>query len=200
FFYQSYFEPAVMIACGKGFVISQPQVPAIGEFLAQRAPTVSCDAIPAGTALGTQYLYQGAWRYLMDGVGLTGRLRGVSWNQLGPLYGLLYAATLTAFYATFRLGMSPALAILGVAALATSRLHLAYFPILRDYAKAPFTLILIFLLGLLVARAPSRKNVIGAAAAYGIVLGLGYGFRTDFLAEIPIFFITLFLFLPGGIA
>src|SRR4051794_11046406 len=29
FYYQNYFEPAVMIGCGKGFVVARPQVPAM---------------------------------------------------------------------------------------------------------------------------------------------------------------------------
>jgi len=85
------------------------------------------------------------------------------------------------------------------AALCVSRLHLAYLPVLRDYAKAPFTLILIFLLGLLVKLRPSWKSVLTISAAYGVVLGVGYGFRTDFLAAIPPFFLTVFGFLEGGL-
>ena len=36
FYYQTYFEPALMIACGKGYVIAQQPVPAITAFLAQQ--------------------------------------------------------------------------------------------------------------------------------------------------------------------
>jgi hypothetical protein len=45
FYYQLYFEPAVMVACGRGFVVAQPQVPAMVEFLWRR-PTGSRAAIP----------------------------------------------------------------------------------------------------------------------------------------------------------
>ena len=40
--------------------------------------------------------------------------------------------------------------------------------------------------------------MLAIAAAYGAVLGVGYGFRTDFLAEIPPFFLALAVLLKGG--
>jgi len=199
FFYQTYFEPAVMIACGKGFVVAQPQIPALVAFLTQQQDRFSCDAIPNAAVLGTEGVYQGAWRYLLSAVGITWRVLGVSWSGLGPLFGVLFGAMIAAVYAVCRLGMGPPLAAICAGALCVSRLHLAYFPGLRDYAKAPFTVILIFLLGLLVTRGPTRKGVLTLAAAYGVVLGIGYGFRTDFLAAIPPFFFTVFGFLEGGL-
>jgi hypothetical protein len=199
FSYQTYFEPAVMIACGKGFVVAQPPVPAVTAFLAQREDRLSCDAIPADATLGTYGLYQGAWRYLMLTVGFAWRVLGVSWKGMGPLFGVLFGVTIVAAYAIFRLGMGPLLAALCACAIAVSKLHLVYLPILRDYAKAPFALILIFLLGLLVTRRPTWRSVLPIAAAYGVVLGFGYGFRTDFLASIPPFFLTLTGFLDGGL-
>jgi hypothetical protein len=199
FYYQHYFEPAVMIACGKGFVVSQPPLPAVSAFLQQRVDRFSCDAIPAGANLGTEGLYQAPWRYLMFGVGLSWRVLGVSWSGLGPLFGTLFGATITAAYAIFRLGMSPLLGVLGSYALSVSSLHLINLPQLRDYAKAPFTLILVCLLGVLVTRRATWKGILTVSAVYGAVLGVGYGVRTDFLANIPPFFLALAGFLEGGV-
>jgi hypothetical protein len=199
FYYQHYFEPAVMIACGKGFVVAQPQVPAMGLFLGRQVDRFSCDAIPRSTTLGTEGLYQGPWRYLMFAVGGAWRLLGVSWSGLGPLFGTLFGATIAGAYAIFRLGTSPVFAAVGAVALSVSKLHLGYLPSLRDYAKAPFTLILIFLLGLLVKRRTTWRGTLAIAAAYGAILGIGYGFRTDFLADVPLFFLTLIGFLEGGL-
>jgi hypothetical protein len=199
FYYQNYFEPAVMIACGKGFVVAQPQVPAMVEFLWRRADRFSCDAIPPGANLGTEGLYQAPWRYLMFAVGVSWRVLGVSWSGLGPLFGALFGLTIAAAYAIVRLGAGPLLAVLCACGLSVSGLHLFYLPQLRDYAKAPFTLILVFLLGFLVKRPATWRSTLPIAAAYGAVLGLGYGFRTDFLANIPPFFLTLIAFLEGGL-
>ena len=199
FYYQLYFEPAVMIACGRGFVVAQPQVPAMVPFLWRRVDGFSCADIPAGTVLGTEGLYQAPWRYLMLTVGLAWRVLGVSWSGLGPLFGALFGATIAAAYCIVRLGAGPFFAALCAVGLSVSGLHLFYLPQLRDYAKAPFTLVLVFLLGLLVVRRPAWRGTLLIAAAYGAVLGIGYGFRTDFLANIPPLFVTLFGFLDGGL-
>ncbi|PYR42928.1 MAG: hypothetical protein DMF93_04430 [Acidobacteria bacterium] len=177
FYYQLYFEPAVMVACGKGFVVARPQVPEMVAFLQQRVDRFSCDAITPQTALGTEEVFQqGPWLYLMLTVGWAWRLLGVSWSALGPLFAAMFGTTIAAAYLIFRLGVGPLLAAIGAAGLSTSRIHLKFLPILRDYAKAPTI-----------------------AALYGATLGIGYGFRTDFLAYIPSFFVTLALFAPGGL-
>jgi hypothetical protein len=198
FFYQSYFEPAVMVACGKGFVVARPQIAAMTGFLSQQTDGFVCGAIPPDAKLGTEDLYQGPWRYLMVTVGVAWRVLGISWSGMGPLFGVLFAATIVAAYGIFRLGMGRSLALLCACGLCLSPLHLLNLPHLRDYAKAPFTLLLILLLGLLVTRRPAWRNVLAIAAGYGVVLGIGYGFRTDFLANIPAFFLVLFVFLEGG--
>jgi hypothetical protein len=200
FYYQNYFEPAVMIGCARGFVVARPQVPEMVPFLWRQADRFSCDAIPANAPLGTDDMFQqGSWRYLMLAVGYTWRLFGVSWIALGPLFAALFGGSVAAVYAIFRLGMGPVLAVLGAIALSVSELHLKYLFSLRDYAKAPFALVLMFLLGLLVVRRVTSKGVLTIAALYGAVLAVGYGFRTDFTADIPPFLIALALFLDGGV-
>src|SRR5262245_15955166 len=199
FYYQHYFEPAVMVACGKGFFVARPQVDAMVPFLWRQADRFSCDAIPADAPLGTRDMYQGSWRYLMYAVGLTWRVVGISWSALAPLFGLLFGATIAAAYAVLRLGMSPFVARLGALALTQSNLHLSYMPHLRDYSKAPFTLALLFLLGLLVTGETTARRVLGLSALYGAVLGFGYGFRTDLLADLPPLLLALFFFMKGGV-
>jgi hypothetical protein len=200
FYYQNYFEPAVMIGCGKGFVVARPQVPAMVPFLWRQADRFSCDAIPPDAPLGTDDMFQqGSWRYLMLAVGFTWSLFGVSWSALGPLFAALFGAAIASLYAVFRLGMAPALALAGALLLRFSDLHLKYLPVLRDYTKAPFALVLIFLLGLLVLRRATWRSVLAITATYGAVAGVGFGFRTDFLAYLPPLFIALFVFLDGGV-
>ena len=200
YYYQIYFEPAVMIACGKGLVVARPQVPAMVAFLWRQTNEFSCDAIPRDAPLGTSDLFQlGSWRYLMLAVGWTWRLFGVSWRTLGPLFALLFATTAAALYALFRIGMGPALAAAAALAVSLSEYNRSYLLVLRDYTKAPFTLLLIVLIGALVARQQTRARVLTAAAAYGAILGIGYGFRPDFMGDVPPFFVALFLFLPGGL-
>src|SRR5689334_3122613 len=149
-FYQQYFEPAVMIACGHGFVIAHPAPAPLVEFLQRKVNTFSCDQVAGPLDLSTQYLYQGAWRYLMYAVGLTWRLTGVAWTRLAPLFGVLFGLTIVAAYGIFRQGMGRALALAGAGVLSVSTVHVTNLPNLRDYSKAPFTLATVLILAVLV--------------------------------------------------
>jgi len=111
----------------------------------------------------------------------------------------LFGASIAAAYAVFRLGMGRVLSLAGALILSYSPLHLKYLTALRDYAKAPFMIALLFLIGLFVKQRSGWKAVLATAAAYGAVAGIGYGFRTDFLSFIPPFIICAFLFLEGGL-
>lgn len=198
-FYQAYFEPAVMVACGKGFVISSSQPKPLEDFLSSRRDTFDCGEIPAGLPLGTQDLYQGAWRYLLVSIGLGWRiLGGISWSGMGPIAGFGFGGVIALAYGIFRLGMGPALAVVGSILLAASPMHLLNLPHLRDYSKAPFTLALVLIVGLLVTGPVSWRRVLALSATYGAVLGIGYGFRTDFLVNLPVLLVVLFAFLEGG--
>jgi hypothetical protein len=197
-FYQSYFEPAVMMACGRGFVLAHPPVPAVADFLARKTDRLPCDAIPQSAGLSDYGVYQRIWLYLMLTVALTWKVLGVSWSGMGPLFGGLFGATIVSAYGVFRVGMGRVVSLLGAAALSVSAIHLQNLPHLRDYAKAPMTIALIGLLFAMVVKPPSWRRLLTVAGAYGLVLGVGYGFRTDFLALIPVFFVVLFAFVPGG--
>lgn len=198
-FYQTYFEPAVMVACGKGFVISKVQPKPLEDFLFQRRDALACSDIPPETELGTRYLYQGAWTYLLVTIGLAWRVLGISWSGLGPIFGVAFGSVIALSYGLFRFGMGRGLAIAGSACLAVSSMHLLNLPHLRDYFKAPFTLALILLLGLLVTLPVRTWILTTLAVGYGAVLGIGYGFRTDFLINVPVFLVTLFAFVDGGL-
>ncbi len=195
-FYQLYFEPAVMIACGRGgFVISEQQPKPLEDFLWRRRDRLSCSELPPDLKVGKKGIYQGAWFYLEYTVGLYWKVAGVSWSGMGPLFGLLFGIVIALTYGVSRLAMGRLFALVPAAGLAVSSAHLANLPHLRDYAKAPFTLALVFTLGLLVTRPLKSRTVLLLATVYGVVLGIGYGFRTDFLTSIPLIVIVLFLFL-----
>ena len=199
-FYQLYYEPAVMMACGHGFVQADPPLPAITDFVLLKRNTLSCADIPAGTNLTARGLDQKkAWIYLLATVAAAWRVLGISWSGLGPLLGVLFGGTIVAAYLIFRIGMGRVVAVACAVALMVSSVHLQNLPHLRDYAKAPFTLTLMLLVFLMVAGAATWRRLLAIAAAYGVVLGIGYGFRTDFLIDIPLFLLVLFLFIDGGV-
>ncbi|HKF67185.1 MAG TPA: hypothetical protein VKB36_11660 [Vicinamibacterales bacterium] len=197
-FYQSYFEPAVMLACGRGFLIAHPPVPAVVDFLERKSDSLSCADIPPTTVVSDQALYQRPWLYLMLTVAITWKLLGISWSGMGPLFGVLFGLTIIAAYGILRIGLSRAVAIAGAVVLAVSAVHLQNLPHLRDYAKAPLTLALIWLLMVMATVPPTWRRLPAIGGVYGLILGIGYGFRTDFLVEIPVFFCVLFAFVAGG--
>lgn len=199
FFYQNYFEPAVMLACGRGFVVAQERPQALDDFLFQRSDTFDCASVASPLMAGPEGVYQYGWYYLMLSVGLAWKVLGVSWSGLAPYFGLLFGTVIVLAYALFRLAAPPALALAPALALTASSLHLQNLPHLRDYAKAPFVLALILLMAWLVRRPMRRAALLGVAALYGAVLGVGYGFRSDLLANIPPFVVAMLLFLPGGV-
>jgi len=198
-FYQIYFEPAVMIACGKGFVISEHQPQALEDFLWRRRDNLSCGELPPDLRLGDRGLYQEAWTYLQYTVGYAWRILGISWSGMGPLFGFFFGLVTALAYAIFRIGMGRWLAVICTAGLATSSFQLLNLPHLRDYSKVPFTLGLVLILGLLVTRPVRPRTVLMLAAAYGAVMGFGYGFRTDLLVNLPVMMVALFAFLDGGL-
>jgi hypothetical protein len=199
-FYQLYYEPAVMMACGHGFVQADPPLPAITDFVLLKRDALSCADIPPGTHLTARGLDQKkAWIYLLSTVAAAWRVLGISWSGLGPLFGILFGATIAAAYGIFRVGMGRAVSAACAVALMVSSVHLQNLPHLRDYAKAPFTLTLMLLLFVMVAGAATWRRLLAIAVTYGVVLGIGYGFRTDFLIDIPLFLLVLFLFIDGGI-
>jgi hypothetical protein len=199
FFYQTYFEPAVMVACGQGFLVAHPQPPAVRAFLFQETDRFSCDELPRDLKVGPQGLYQRPWRYLMTTVAIVWKVLGISWSGLVPLFGLFFAATTVLVYALARLMVGRIAASACAAALAVSPLQLANLPHLRDYSKAPFTVALGMILVALVLRPRRTRDVLLLSLGYGLVMGVGYGFRTDLLVDIPPFLISVALFLPGGV-
>lgn len=198
-FYQHYFEPAVMVACGHGFTRVPQRPQPLDDFLNLRTSAFACHSLPSDVAPTTSGLYQSAWYYLLLAVGATWAVFGVSWSSLGPLFGVLFGLTTGLAYVLFRLGMGRTLALLCTAAFAVSTSHLSNLPHLRDYAKAPFVLASIVLMAALVHGQASRRRLVIVSAAAGAVLGIGYGFRTDLLACIPPLLVSLWLFAPGGV-
>ena len=205
-FYQVHFAPAVMVACGRGYV-SPPsgEVPALDMFLATQRSTFECADLPAHPRLAKLTGPQVTWRYLISTAGLIWRATSVSWSELVLTFsGVLVAATVALAYALARLSVGRVLAIFVAGAVLSSPLHLTTLLYLRDYSKAPFLTALWVLLGALVAAPLSvggtlaSKRVLALAAVYGLVLAIGSGFRNDVLIAAPPFVLAI-AFLPGGI-
>jgi len=200
-FYQNLFGPAVLDTCGKGFKVPLlKEGSRLQEFLYLKKDSFSCEDlqenIPIRVGLST---FTGQTQYLMKLVAWTWSIRGISWSALAPLFSIFYAINIGILYFIFRLGMGRGIAFVGSALISISWVHLTYLPHLRDYSKATFLLALILILGGLVRWGVRRVEIISLSAVFGVVTGIGLGFRQDILICIPPLIMTLFFFLPCGV-
>jgi hypothetical protein len=187
---------AIAFACGLGYVDpGYAPTPEVAAFLDKKIDSLSCRdlaGLPSQPPNFTQKLY----RYMTMSVAVVWRIAGVSWMNLSLLFGVLYGLSALAIYGLFRLALGWPLAFAGSAMMISSPLQLRYLPQLRDYAKAPFMLTLMLILGLLVVRPFTARRTLLLAAAFGAVMGIGLGFRNDLLINLLPFFVALMFFLP----
>lgn len=198
FFYQSSFEAAVMMACGRGLVTSRTQPPALAEFLAVNRDDFDCSSLPTDAAeLPLTTPANANWYYLYGTAAAVWRITGVSWTALDLVGSLMSAAGTVFLYGLFRLVTGAGLAAAMAMVLTISPANLTHLLSLRDYSKAPFVLGAVFILGVLVMRPMRRTATIAMAAAYGVCVGIGYGFRGDLIVMVPFGAAVALLLLPG---
>lgn len=199
-FGQREFAAAVAQACGHGFVdIGYSLTPELDDFLALKRDTFDCASLPAEVPHALPNLTQGLYRYLMSTVAMVWKVRGVKWSVLSPLFGLAYGLTLAAAYLLFRWGMGRVTATTLTAVLSISAVHLGYLPYLRDYAKAPFILALLLIMVRIAAVPLERRRALVSSAVFGVVLGIGFGFRNDLLINIVPWIGVVLFCTPGGL-
>jgi hypothetical protein len=222
FWQNTTFMQGLTWVCGQGW--NNPnvhQVPGLAAFLDTTSDCLDCSAFPAQldvlpadtTAMPWEAIqayhpqpqfagflpWQRYHLYLVLAVTACWWAFGVCWSALLPLTGLLYGTSCAMGYGIFRLGMNRAFSMLGALLIITSPLHLQMAPHLRDYAKAPFTLAVILLLGLLLRRERGTAATLGLAALTGAAIGVGIGFRTDTFIVLPAAVAVVLLFLPGAL-
>ena len=199
-FYQEEYGPAVMAACGRGFVNPAPQsAPALDAFLHKRSADFDCGQLPESVAILPFDALQGVTQYLIRAAGAVWRIAGVSWPALDTLAAAMFAVSLATVYLTLRFLAGRAWALVGTLLWAASPMHLANLAHLRDYSKAPFFVLTGVAMGLAIReRRPGWLIAIGGA--FGLVQGVGLGMRTDVTLNFVPFFIALFALAPGGIA
>jgi hypothetical protein len=193
---QHEFGAAVAMACGRGFVDpGYDATPGLNRFLTNQSDRFECSELPGTLPAVAPNVTQRLYRYLMSAGALVWMARGtISWSGLSPLYGMLYAFTIAGAYGLFRIGMrSRLLAALLSVALTASAIHLSQLAYIRDYAKAPFIIALILVMARMACGEVTRGRVLGYAAAFGVILGLGFGFRNDLLINVPPFLAVVFV-------
>src|SRR5581483_9904812 len=110
--------------------------------------------------------------------------------------GVLFGAVAALTYGVLRLALSRAVALVALVPAISSTPNVVLVPQLRDYAKGPFLLAVILIMGWLVMGSSRRGRVLGLAAAAGAVVGIGLGFRTDLIIAVAPVLVTLALLVP----
>ncbi len=181
------FNPAIMLASGKGFVDVDPdKVPGMRAFLNGEAPSFSPESIPVDTEFRKPDKLVAYRRYIIYFVAGVWRVFGITWGAMKLPMTMLYAASCGAAYALFRLGMGRGLSVVATLAFAASPAMIMQVSWIRDFSKAPFILAALALIGYCVKYRVDARALRRIALALGVVIGIGIGFRQDVvLSAVP---------------
>lgn len=198
-FYQAEFAPAALFACGQGLRNPDAATAVVLEpFLKMRVDGVSCGQLPRAAGVGGLDAFQNTQRYLELTVGETWRMVGVSWSRLSILNGILFGLVSALTYGIYRLALGRTLAIAGMVPVFLSTPNLNLVPHLRDYAKGPFLLAVIGIMGMLVMRRRGATAIVALSALAGAIVGFGLGFRTDLMIALPPFVVVAACLIPDA--
>ncbi len=199
-FYQSDFGPAVMSACGRGFVnVDARTIPPLAAFLDTRVNTFACSDLPARPAPAQLGLLPSVCRYLMLATAGVWRVTGVSWTSVDILLSAMFATAIAGGFLALRFAAGRTLAIIGSLLWAVSPMHLANLPHLRDYSKTPFFILTALAVALVVSERRTLWLFV-CGALFGAVQGIGFGMRTDAILNFVPFLVALFAAGPRALA
>lgn len=195
YFYQSYYEPAVRIACGQPFGIDRSEAlsPEMRAFLNAEQDSLSCEHVPLAKSPDPDPPIK-IWYHTFVATGTLWSVTGISWSVIDHAAAFLVSLTAVFVHALFRLWMPPPVA--GVLALVSVWPAMRFGLYQRDLNKAPFILGAVFVVGLLVSRRLSRPAFWATMAGAGLWLGVGYGFRPDVLIVLPLLVVAAVGFRP----
>lgn len=195
-FYQYEMGPAIMVACGHGLRRESAE-PQMASFLGLKQQSLDCaHAVPDGIETELKP-FQSAHRYLLLTVGQAWKLFGVDWRVIDRLAIGLYALSCALAFLLLRIFLPPVWSLAGAWLYATAGTHLRFLDYLRDYAKVPFVLAILWGLAWLLHKRRPLAQVLTVALLMGCTLGLGLGFRMDLLIFLPFAAGMLLLFYPA---
>ncbi len=196
FFYQISFGPAVMWACGQGFMYPAG-FPELTQFLLQEKNHFNCSSIPLDLSLNPDF-HARAWFYLLGIFGFIWRVTGdISWSHSIIVMNILYVIFSVGIYGIFRVALENKFFAAAISLVViSSSLPLSYLLSLRDFSKAPFMILAILFLLLILKNKYGKRSLALLGCGLGSVVGIGFGFRADILIISPIILFLLLFFLP----
>src|SRR3989344_4213239 len=195
--YQDSLEPAIYIACGKGFGGSPNSYPVVGkDFLSGKVDHFSCADMPVKQPISRTGIGVRDWYYLVGAIGIFWKITGISWSSIPYLVSFLASLSIGISYVIFRMGLNRVFSFLASLGFLFSTIHLTHLNNLRDYSPTPFVLAIILVLFIVVSKPLNNFRLFLLSALLGGLVGVGYGFRGDLPITLPIIFISLLFFLP----
>jgi len=175
------YVPALMLASGRGFTQPEPALanPAFDAFLANNTNSFDLNALPPDLKTIQPGSYAYIHYYMLHLIGCAWRIFGVNWTVYRLILIGFYIITAIAAYGVFRIGLRTRIALVCALIFATSPGVVYNLISLRDFSKATFILAIICILGNFVKGAFRGWRFYAAAAALGLTLGIGLGFRED---------------------
>jgi hypothetical protein len=196
FFYQSYYEPAVRMACGQSFGVdsSGELSEEMLRFLQNKQQTLSCEHVVPSDNLEPNP-HSRVWYHLFATTAQYWKITGISWSAIDGLAAGLLALGAVALYLMLQL-WTPALLAASITVLSVLP-AMPYLLFLRDLNKTPFILGSLLVAAWLVSRCPTKPLLFSAMAGIGAWIGIGYGFRPDALIGLPLLAVAATFFRGG---
>ncbi len=192
FFYQNFTPEVVYSACGYGFHHPAVSPPKLLAFLMRETQSFDCSDLASPISLGPPGYFSLLQLYFTWVVALIWRLSSVSYHNLWPLVAVMVGAYTSGCYVLLRQFFTRSHATVGAFFLSVSPIALPLVVSLRDYSKAPFFIwTIVFLIAAI--RARRLPAILGWAAASGLTVGLGCGFRADLVIMLPFSLVTLLI-------
>ena len=185
------YGPAVMLAQGRGFIAPDLlEYPEFRAFVRGDIESLPPNALPERVIENPSQVAS-YHRYLVYTVALFWRLFGISWTSLEPLLALLLAWSGVAVYGIMRLGMKRGYALAATLLFMISPAMLCLLTELRDFSKAPFMLSMLVGIGWLLKYRVRSRQLFFWAVAFGLLAGVGMGFRQDVFVFLPLALVVL---------
>lgn len=193
------YVPPIMLAAGHGFNdLSQGvSLPELDAFIERKSERFDVSLIPPNPPTGPTSPLARSHFYLMATIAGFWKLFGVSWFSFSLMLAVFFCITHVLIYGIFRLGMNRVFSVAATLLFMFAPIMLTSVPNPRDFCKAPFILAAILILGYLVKKHRGRGVFLGLALCYGLITGVGLGFRQDLRILLPVGLLILLVFAQG---
>lgn len=190
--------PDLLYPCFKtlGFTprpVDLEQIPEYRAFWAEKLTTIPCAAV-SHLPIVELGIYFEAQRYMHAAQSAVLLATGPRFEGIWLFLAGMYSVTALAAFGLFRLAMGRAVAAAMTVALIYTPFHIHNLITPADYAKAPFALLTLFCVGVIVKGSLTRRGLAGWALLAGISAGIGVGFKPDLMVTTVLAAASLVLF------